>query len=105
MASDDVWAFALSFDSNQHRDTMFFDVRIRVDVNDVLYNLHLIAMPHFNHHMTANQEAMLVQLLGTLFVGWTHKLIGITTDYEKTNMGHYKGVQVCMVWHTEFKVI
>jgi hypothetical protein len=88
MASDDVWAFALSFDGSQHRGTTFFDVRIRVGVNDVLYNLHLIAMPHFNHHTAANQEAM----LDALFAGWTRKLIGVTTDGEKTNMGHHNGV-------------
>jgi hypothetical protein len=87
MASDDVWAFALSFDGSQHRGTTFFDVRIRVGVNGVLYNLHLIAMPHFDHHTTANQEAMLVQLFDALFIGWTRKLIGVTTDGKKTNMG------------------
>ncbi len=91
MASDDVWAFALSFDGSQHRGTTFFDVHICVGVNDVLYNLHLIAMPHFDRHIAANQEAMLVQLLGALFAGWTHKLIGITTDDKKTNMGHHNG--------------
>jgi hypothetical protein len=104
MASDDVWAFALSFDGSQHRVTMFFDVRIHVDVNDMLYNLHLIAMPHSNRHTTANKEAMLVQLLGALFVGWRRKLFGITTDGEKTNMGHCNDVQVRMVWRAEFKV-
>jgi hypothetical protein len=54
MASDDVWAFALSFDGSQHRSTTFFNVRIRVSMNGVLYNLHLIAMPHFDHHTVAN---------------------------------------------------
>jgi len=105
MASDDVWAFALSFDGSQHRGTTFFDVRIRVGVNSVLYNLHLIAMPHFDHHTAANQEAMLVQLFDGLFPGWTRKLIGVTTDGEKTNMGHRNGVQIRMVWRAEFKVV
>jgi hypothetical protein len=54
--------------------------------------LHLIAMPHFDCHTATNQEAMLVKLLGTLFARWTRKLIGITTDGEKTNMGHVNGV-------------
>jgi len=105
LASDDVWAFVISFDGSQHRDTMFFDVRIRVSMNGVLHNLHLITMPHFDCHTAANQEAMLVKLLGALFVGWTHKLIGIMTDEEKTNMGHVNGVQVHMVWCVEFKVV
>jgi hypothetical protein len=105
LASDDVWAFAISFYGSQHRDTTFFDVRIRVGVNGVLHNLHLIAMPHFDRHMAANQEAMLVKLLGALFVGWTRKLIGVTTDGEKTNMGHVNSVQVRMVRCAEFKVL
>ncbi|CAK9253641.1 unnamed protein product [Sphagnum jensenii] len=67
LASDDVWAFAISFDGNQHRGTTFFD-----------------------RHIAANQEAMLVKLLGALFVGWTRKLIGVTTDGEKTNMGRQR---------------
>jgi len=54
LASDDVWAFAISFDGSQHRGTTFFNVRIRVGVNGVLHNLHLIAMPHFDRHTTAN---------------------------------------------------
>ncbi|CAK9880801.1 unnamed protein product [Sphagnum jensenii] len=62
-------------------------------------------MPHFDRHTTANQEAMLVKLLGALFVEWTRKLIDITTDSEKTNMGHINGVQVRMVQCAEFKVI
>ncbi|KAH9564271.1 hypothetical protein CY35_04G016800 [Sphagnum magellanicum] len=105
MASDDLWAFALSFDGSQHRGTMFFDVHICVGVNDVLYNLHLIAMPYFDHHTAANQEAILIQLLDALFTGWTRKLIGVTTDGEKTNMDHRNDVQVHMVRRAEFKVI
>jgi len=74
-------------------------------VNGILYNLHLIAMPHFDHHTAANQEAMLVHLLDALFARWTHKLIGVTTDGEKTNMGHRNDVQVRMVRRAEFKVV
>ncbi len=105
MASDDVWAFALSSNDSQHRGITFFDIRIRVGVNGVLYNLHLITMPHFDHHTFTNQEAMLVQLLGTLFAWWTRKLIDVTTDGEKTNMGHSNDVQVRMVRRAKFKVV
>jgi len=48
-------------------------------------------VPHFDRHTVANQKAMLVKLFGTLFTGWTCKLIGITTNGEKTNMGHVNG--------------
>ncbi len=97
--------FAISFDDSQHCGQTFFDIRIRVSVNGVLHNLHLIAMLHFDRHTAANQEAMLVKLLGVLFVGWTRKLIGVTTDGEKTNMGHVNDVQVRMVRCAVFKVV
>jgi len=74
-------------------------------VNGVLHNLHLIAMPHFDRHTAANKEAMLVKLLGALFAEWTRKLIDVTTDGEKTNMGHVNNVQVHMVQCVEFKVV
>jgi hypothetical protein len=48
---------------------------------------------------------MLVQVFGTLFAGWTRKLIGVTTNDEKTNMGHCNGVQVRKVRRTEFNVV
>ncbi len=83
----------------------FFDVRIRVGMNGVLHNLHLIAMSHFDRHTAANQKAMLIKLLSALFAGWTHKLIGVTMNGEKTNMGHINGVQVHMVRCAEFKVV
>jgi hypothetical protein len=67
--------------------------------------LHLITMPHFDCHTTANQEAMLVKLLGALFAGWTRKLIGVTTDGEKTNMGHINSVQVRIVRCSKFKIV
>jgi len=69
LVSDNVWAFAISFDGSQHRGTTFFDVRICVGVNDVLHNLHLIAMPHFDRHTAANQESILSSYLAHCSLG------------------------------------
>ncbi|CAM6058285.1 unnamed protein product [Sphagnum tenellum] len=49
-SSDDVWAFSIAFDGSTHHGTAFFDVRIRISVKGILYNFHLIAMPHFGRH-------------------------------------------------------
>ncbi|ETW07418.1 hypothetical protein H310_01941 [Aphanomyces invadans] len=105
IASDDVCALALSFDGSTHRGKCFMDIRVRVGVMGVLYNLHLITMPHFDRHTAQNQETMIVKLLNALFMGWIRKLIGVTTDGEKTNMGHRYGVQVRMVTYAQFKVV
>jgi hypothetical protein len=48
---------------------------------------------------------MLVNLLSAMFTRWTHKLIGVTTDGEKTNMGHVNDVEIRMVRCVEFKVV
>ncbi|ETV92087.1 hypothetical protein H310_13506 [Aphanomyces invadans] len=78
-ASDDVWALALSFDGSTHRGTCFMDIR--------------------------NHETMIVKLHNALSMGWIRMLIGVTTDGEKTNMGHRIGVQVRMVRYAQFKVV
>jgi hypothetical protein len=51
------------FDGSTHRGMTFFDVRFRVAVDGVLYNLHMIAMPHFDRHTANNQVKMLRTLL------------------------------------------
>jgi hypothetical protein len=50
LSSDDVWAFSIAFDGSTHHGTAFFDVRIRISVKGILYNFHLITMPHFGRH-------------------------------------------------------
>ncbi len=97
LSSDDVWAFSIAFDGSTHRGTAFFDVRIRISVKRILYNFHLIAMPHFGRHTTDLQVKMFVMLLGALCVSWADKLIGVASDGERTNMGHITGIQKQLV--------
>ncbi|CAK9203931.1 unnamed protein product [Sphagnum troendelagicum] len=92
LSSNDVWAFSIAFDGSTHCGTVFFDVRIRISVKGILYNFHLIAMPHFGRHTADLQVKMLVMLLGALCVSWADKLIGVATDGERTNMGHITGI-------------
>jgi hypothetical protein len=40
---------------------------------------------------------MLVTLLGTLYMSWANKLIGVMIDGERTNMGHITGIQKQLV--------
>jgi len=93
LSSDDVWAFSIAFDGSTHRGTAFFDVRIRISIKGILYNFHLIAMPHFGCHTADLEVKMLVMLLGALCVSWADKLIGVASDGERTNMGHITGIQ------------
>jgi hypothetical protein len=92
MARSDVWAFSIAFDGSTHRGTSFFDVRVRIGVNCLLYNLHLVALPMFDRHTADNQVAMLVTLLDAVLPEWRDKLLGVSTDGERTNTGHINGV-------------
>ncbi|CAK9216861.1 unnamed protein product [Sphagnum troendelagicum] len=93
LSSDDVWAFSIVFNGNTHRGTAFFDVRICIFVKEILYNFHLITMPHFGRHIADMQVKMLMTLLGALCVSWADKLISVVIDGEHTNMGHITGIQ------------
>ncbi|CAM6027359.1 unnamed protein product [Sphagnum balticum] len=97
LSSNDVWAFSIAFDGSTHRDTAFFDVRIRISVKGIFYDFHLITMPHFGRHTADLQVEMLVMLLGTLYVSWANKLIDVATDGERTNMGHITDIQKQLV--------
>jgi hypothetical protein len=46
----DIWAFSFAGDDSTHCGNSFFDMRIRVCVRRVLFNLHLVAIPMFNRH-------------------------------------------------------
>jgi hypothetical protein len=97
LSNDDVWAFSIAFDGSTHCSTAFFDVRIRISVKGILYNFHLIAMPHFGCHTVDLQVKMLVTLFGALCVSWANKLINVATDGERTNMGHITNIQKQLV--------
>jgi hypothetical protein len=49
-----VWAFSIAGDGNTHRSSSFFDMHIRICVNGVLSNLHLVAIPMFERHTADN---------------------------------------------------
>jgi len=89
--------FSIAFDGSTHRGTAFFDVWICISVKGILYNFHLIAMPHFDRHGADLQVKMLVTLFGALCVSWADKLIGVATDGERTNMGHITSIQKQLV--------
>ncbi|KAH8956639.1 hypothetical protein BDL97_07G051700 [Sphagnum fallax] len=88
-----------------HRGTTFFDVWIRIALGGLLFNLHLIAMPHFGRHTADNQIKMLTTLLAALYTRWQQKLLNVATDGEKTNMGHINGIQAQLVRMAEFPVV
>jgi hypothetical protein len=50
MDDESVWAISLAFDSSTHREQAFFDLRVRMCFQGVLFNFHLVAIPMFERH-------------------------------------------------------
>ncbi len=46
--------FLVTEDGNTHHSNSFFDMRIRIYVDDILSNLHLVAIPMFERHIAKN---------------------------------------------------
>jgi hypothetical protein len=45
MDDESVWAMSLAFDSSTHREQAFFDLRVRMCFQGVLFNLRLESIP------------------------------------------------------------
>jgi hypothetical protein len=62
-----------------------------------LVNLHLIAMPMFEHHSTVNIFNLIAKFMDTLYIKWRAKLIGVWTDGENTMTSRHVGVVTRLV--------
>src|SRR5436190_14453074 len=49
-----VWAFSLASDTSTHHGRSYLANRIHIHVDGRLYNLHLIAIPMYEHHTGEN---------------------------------------------------
>ena len=89
LSGREVFAFSIAGDDSAHYyETSFFDIRIRVGVDGVLYNLHLVVVPFFaGRHTAANILHLVVRILDVLCVSWRDKLISDSSDGENTMTG------------------
>jgi hypothetical protein len=87
-----VFAFSIASDSSTHYESSYFDIRIRVGINGVLHNLHLVIVPFYGHHTTVNILALIVKILDVLFLMWRNKLISTSNDGENTMTGRHGGL-------------
>lgn len=93
---DEVWAFSLAGDGTTHYGVSYFDIRIRLCVRGVLFNVHLVCVPFFERHTAANICQMVCKLLDSLSAKWRSKLISISTDGENTMTGWIGGFVTLM---------
>ena len=87
-----TWAFSLAGDGSTHLGVSFFDIRVRICVNGVLYNLHLVAVPFFDRHTAVNIFNLIVKILNVLCAEWRDRLLSVSSDGENTMTGRHGGV-------------
>ena len=87
-----VWAFSIALEGGNNSDNSYLDVRIRFSVNEVLYNLHLVALPIREHNTGQYMFKIISDLLDALCENWKAKLIGITSDGTSSMTGPISSV-------------
>src|SRR5216110_376827 len=75
-----MWAFSLASDASTHHGRSYLANHISIHVDGMLYNLHLIAIPMYEHRIGEN-----------MFI-----LIGVGSDGTNSIMGQFKGVATCL---------
>ncbi|KAE9358108.1 hypothetical protein PR003_g1452 [Phytophthora rubi] len=66
IADPNMWGFAFACDITTHTDRSFIDQPVRVAVDGVLVNLHLLAIPMFDRHTAVVQVRLIVRVLDIL---------------------------------------
>ena len=89
-----VWAFSIALEGGNKSDNSYLDVRIRFSVNEVLYNLHLVALPMREHYSSQSMFNIISDLLDALCENWKAKLIGITSDGTSSMTGYLSSVVI-----------
>jgi hypothetical protein len=87
-----VWEFSLAADASSHMGVSLLDQRIRICVEGVLYNLHMVLVPFFERHLAVNYVELIKTMFDTLCPNWRSKLISISSDGENTMTGRHGGV-------------
>jgi hypothetical protein len=96
---------SLAGNDSIHRGQSFFDLHVRICFRGQLLNLHLVAIPMFDHHTTNNIFNMLVKFLDTLYDKLRAKLIGMSSVGENTMTGRHTGLVTRMIACAENPVL
>jgi hypothetical protein len=83
-------------------------MRICICVNDILSNLHLVAIPMFERHITKNIFNLIVRFLDALnnaTMIWRAKLMSMSTDGDNRMTGCHRGVVTRLEQAARFPVL
>jgi hypothetical protein len=103
-----VWAFLIAGDGSTHCNSSFFDMRIYICVNDILSNLHMVAIPMFERHTAENIFNLIVRFLDALngaTMIWRAKLMSVSTDGKNRMTRCHRGVVIRLEQAAEFLVL
>jgi hypothetical protein len=92
LEDESVLAMSLAGDERTHGGQSFFDLRVRVCYRGELVNLHLFAIPKFERHSARNIFNLISKFMDALYAKWRDKLIGMSSDGEKTMTVCHSGV-------------
>ncbi|CAM6069619.1 unnamed protein product [Sphagnum tenellum] len=74
--------FNFAIEHVSHMGVSLLNQRIRICVEGVLYNLHMVLVPFFERHLAINYVKLIKTRLDTLCPNWRSKLISISFDEE-----------------------
>ncbi|KAJ2339527.1 hypothetical protein GGH91_004457, partial [Coemansia sp. RSA 2671] len=92
LARPDAWAFSIALDGSSHQSKSYFDLRIRLFVNNRLENLHVLAIPVHKGHDGMTQANLVTQVLDVLCPEWRDRVIGISSDGARVMTSKERGV-------------
>ena len=87
-----TWAFSLANDASTHYGKSYLDNRIRIYRGGILYNIHVLAIPMFEHHSGENMFKLVSKVFDVLCPTWRTKLISMGSDGASAMTGEYSGV-------------
>ena len=87
-----VWGFSIALDSSTHQGKGYLDTRVRFYLRGKLHNFHVLAIPLFERHTAENMFRVAVKCFDVLCPTWRQRLIGVSTDGDRTMTGRIQGI-------------
>lgn len=83
-----VWTFFIALNCFTHQGMFYLDVCSRVNIESSIQNFHLLAIPLFDRHTTANFFVVLEKFLDVLFPNWRNVSLesSLMVTHELSNL-------------------
>jgi hypothetical protein len=87
-----TWAFSLANDISTHYGQSYFDNRIRLHCNGIIYNIHALAIPIYESHTGLKMFQLVCEFFDIICPTWRTKLISMGSDGASSMTGKHQGV-------------